>query len=117
MLKRTFVSLYHSLNGKNIRFYYTPPIPEEHDKHLLKDKNYHFISLQEFKQIQEQEFKKTQRLIEIQESNIKDINNKLTKQTRLIEDIIFNTEIVVNGLKLTSYLCFVFNLARFIYEF
>jgi len=86
MLKRHIVSLFQSLRKKDIRFYYTPPTPEENYK-LLGERKYDFISLQEFQKIQGQEFKKTQELIKKQESNIKEVNEQLTNQKKVIEKI------------------------------
>ena len=91
MLKRPIVSLFQSLRKKDIRFYYTPPTPEENYK-LLGERKYDFKSLQEFGKIQEREFKKTQELIKLQESNIKEFNNQLTHQKKVIEKIYDNLQ-------------------------
>jgi hypothetical protein len=85
MLKIPIVSLFQSLHKTKIRFYYTPPVPEEKDKLFAEERKYDFISLQEFKKIQEREFNKTRELIKIQESNIKEINNQLTNQKKVIK--------------------------------
>jgi hypothetical protein len=92
MLKRPIVSLFQSLHKTKIRFYYTPPVPEENNKLFVKEPKYDFISLQEFKKIQEREFNKTRELIKIQESNIKEVNEQLTYQKKVIEKIYDNLQ-------------------------
>jgi hypothetical protein len=92
MLTRPIVSLFRRLHKKDIRFYYTPPTPEEKDKLFVKERKYDFISLQESGKIQEREFKKTQELIKQQESNIKEFNNQLTHQKKIIEKIYDNLQ-------------------------
>lgn len=78
MLKRPIVSLFSSLKSKGKRFYWVPTKSEEYNKlSLIKDKynipNDIFISLQE--------------LLEIQETKIKELNNQLTNQQKVIEKI------------------------------
>jgi CRISPR/Cas system CSM-associated protein Csm4 (group 5 of RAMP superfamily) len=91
MLTRPIVSLFRSLRKKNIRFYYTPPTPEENYK-LLGERKYDFKSLQEFGKIQEQEFKKMQDITKIQEKEFKELIKQVTYQKNIIEKIYDNLQ-------------------------
>ena len=74
MLKRPLVSLFYSLKSKGIRYYWVPPNPEDLNKLSLIKQKYEIP-----KDILE--------LMEEQQSNIKDLNNQLTNQKKVIEKI------------------------------
>ena len=83
MLKRPVVSLFHSLKSKGMRYYWVPPNPDDINKiSLLKQK--YDIKASETKDI----FTSLQELIETQESNIKELNNQLTNQKKLLKKYI-----------------------------
>lgn len=73
MLKRSFVSLFHSLKSKGKRFYWVPP-EEEYNKISLIKHKYDIP-------------KEILDLIETQELHIKDLNKQLTNQKKVIEKI------------------------------
>jgi hypothetical protein len=78
MLKRHVVSLFHSLKSKGMRYYWVPPNPEDLNKLSLIKQKY---------EIPKDIFTSLQELMETQESNIKDLNNQLTNQKKVIEKI------------------------------
>jgi hypothetical protein len=78
MLKRPVVSLFHSLKSKGKRYYWVPPKPEDINKLSLIKQKY---------EIPKEIFTSLQELMETQESNIKDLNNQLTNQKKVIEKI------------------------------
>lgn len=87
IVKGHFVSLFHSLNNKGKRYYWTPINSSEYNKNYLIEQKCNIS----------QEFKKTQELIKIQESSIKKIDDKLSNQERVIEKLNNNVSIVVNA--------------------
>jgi uncharacterized coiled-coil protein SlyX len=82
MLKRPVVSLFHSLKSKGKRYYWVPPNPEDLNKLSLIKQKYD-IKASETKDV----FTSLQELMEIQESNIKDLTDQLTNQKKVIEKI------------------------------
>jgi uncharacterized coiled-coil protein SlyX len=82
MLKRPLVSLFHSLKSKGKRYYWVPPNPEDINKLSLINQKYE-IKASETKDV----FTSLQELIETQEYNIKELNNQLTNQKKVIEKI------------------------------
>jgi len=78
MLKRPVVSLFYSLKSKGIRYYCVPPNPDDLNKlSLIKQKH----------EIPKDIFTSLQELMEEQQSNIKNLNNQLTNQKKVIEKI------------------------------
>jgi hypothetical protein len=74
MLKRPIVSLFHLLRSKGKRYYWVPPNPEDINKLSLIKRKYEIP-------------KDVLELMETQESLIKDLNNQLTNQKKVIEKI------------------------------
>jgi len=105
MLKRPIVSLFHSLKSNRKRYYWVPPDSPEYNKLFsIKEKynilNNNFTTLQEFN--------KMQNIIKLQETNIILLNNELTNQKKVIEEIYNGVKIMIFG----SYSLFVFNLTH-----
>jgi len=87
MLKRQFVSIFHSLKSKGKRYYWVPPNSEEYNK----------ISLSKQKNDNSQDiFINLKKLIDIQESKIKELNNQLTNQQKVIEKIYYKLQDMEN---------------------
>jgi len=72
MLKRTFVSSFHFLKSKGRRFYYEPYKKDEYNKIALIQEKYDIP-------------KEFLYLMKEQEKSIKEINNILTNQQKVIE--------------------------------
>jgi hypothetical protein len=83
MLKRLFVSSSSLLKSKGRRYYWVPPNPEELSKISLIKQKYDIP-----KEIIE--------LMESQEKELKNINNQLTNEKKVIEKIHDNTNDIYN---------------------
>jgi hypothetical protein len=79
MLKRQVVSLFHSLKSKGIRHYWAPSKHDEFNKTFVINQNYNMS-------------KELKELIEKQNVYIININNQLTTQKKVIENIYINLE-------------------------
>ncbi len=78
MLKRPIVSLFHSLKSKGKRYYCVPTKPVELDN---------ISSIKQKYEIPKDVFTSLQELMEEQQTNIKDLNNQLTNQKKVIEKL------------------------------
>lgn len=79
MLKRLFVSLFHSLNSKGIRHYWVPSKHDEFNKTFVIKQNYNVS-------------KELKELVEKQNVYIMNINDKLTNQQKVIKNILEKME-------------------------
>ena len=78
MIKRPFVSLFHSLNMKRCRYYWVPPKSEDIDTLSLIKEKYKFKT---------SEIKEVFDHIKNQEKQIKELKDQLTNQTKVIENM------------------------------
>lgn len=83
MLKRPVVSLFHFLNTKGKRYYWTPPNPDELNK-LSVIKQKYDIPKDIFEHMEDQE------------KNLKQLTTELTNQKKVIEKI-YNTLEYINN--------------------
>lgn len=78
MLKRSFVSLFHSLKIKSCRHYWVPHNPEDINKLSLIKEKY---------EIKDNDIKDILDHMKNQENQIKEIKDELTNQTKVIENM------------------------------
>jgi hypothetical protein len=101
MLKRLFVSSSSLLKSKGRRYYWVPPNPEELSKISLIKQKYDIP-------------RDLLELIDSQEKELKNINDQLTKQIKVIEkihnttnDIYYNTDKIDTIQKFTFFLVWI----------